>query len=126
MKIMEVSKLGVVMEMKNIDIQVYGAEQICASCVNSPSSKDTGEWLEAALKRKFPNQPFTITYIDIYNPPSSVKEREFALKMIEEDLFYPLILIEDEIIAEGYVRLKVVVEKMEQLGYTAKEKNDKF
>lgn len=106
------------MEQK-IDIQVYGAEQICASCVNLPSAKDTCEWLDAALQRKFPNQPFSISYIDIFNPPSSEKEREFALKMIKEDLFYPLILIEDEIVAEGNVRLKSIVDKMEQYGYTS-------
>lgn len=107
------------MAQKKLNIQVYGAEQICASCVNLPSAKDTCEWLEAALKRKFPNQPFTISYIDIYNPPSSEKEREFSLKMIEEDLFYPLILIEGEIVAEGNVRLKSIVDKMEQFGYTS-------
>lgn len=106
------------MELKKINIQVYGAEQICASCVNLPSSKDTCEWLEAALQRKFLNQPFSISYIDIHNPPSSKKEREFALKMIEEDLFYPLILIEDEIVAEGNVRLKTIVDKMQQFGYS--------
>lgn len=106
------------MEQKKINIQVYGAEQICASCVNLPSSKDTCEWLDAALQRKFPDQSFTISYIDIYNPPSTEKEREFALRMIEEDLFYPLVLIEDEIVAEGNVRLKPIVDKMEQFGYT--------
>lgn len=105
------------MEQRSIDIQVYGAEQICASCVNLPSSKDTCEWLEAALQRKFPNQPFSITYIDIHHPPASTKEKEFSLKMIEEDLFYPLVLIEDEIVAEGNVRLKTVVDKMIQCGY---------
>lgn len=108
------------MGQKPIEIQVYGAEQICASCVNLPSSKDTCEWLEAALQRKFPEQPFLITYIDIHNPPTSAKESEFSLKMIEEDLFYPLILIEDEIVAEGNVRLKVVVDKMIQYGYREK------
>lgn len=107
------------MEQKKITIQVYGAEQICASCVNLPSSKDTCEWLEAALQRKFPDQPFSISYIDIHNPPSTEKERDFALKMIEEDLFYPLVLIEDEIVAEGNVRLKPIVDKMEQFGYTS-------
>ncbi|RRN68838.1 DUF1462 family protein [Peribacillus simplex] len=106
------------MVMKEIEIEVYGAEQICASCVNLPSSKDTCEWLEAALTRKFPEQKFKITYIDIYNPPEKVKQKSFAMKMIEEDLFYPLILIEDEIIEEGNVRLKKVVETMEKHGYT--------
>ncbi len=46
------------MEKKPL-IEVFGAEIICASCVNAPSSKDTYEWLQAAIDRKFPNQPFT-------------------------------------------------------------------
>ena len=58
-------------------------------------------------KENFLINHFHISYIDIYNPPSTEKEREFALKMIEEDLFYPLIRIEDEIVAEGNVRLKI-------------------
>lgn len=37
--------------------------------------------------------------------------------MIEEDLFYPLVIIEDEIVAEGNVRLKKVVEVMGKYGY---------
>lgn len=76
--------------------------QLC----ESPLFEDTCEWLEAALTRKFPEQPFKISYIDMYNPPETLKQKSFAEKMIEEDLFYPLVLIEDEIIAEGNVRLK--------------------
>jgi disulfide oxidoreductase YuzD len=107
------------MVRKDIEIEVYGAEQICASCVNLPSSKDTCEWLEAALTRKFPEQPFKISYIDMYNP-ETLKQKSFAEKMIEEDLFYPLVLIEGEIIAEGNVRLKKVVETMEKYGYSVR------
>ncbi|CAH0252670.1 hypothetical protein SRABI96_03217 [Peribacillus sp. Bi96] len=105
------------MVKKEIEIEVYGAEQICSSCVNLPSSKDTCEWLEAALTRKFPEQKFKISYIDMYNPPEKMNQKSFAAKMIEEDLFYPLVRIEDEIIAEGNVRLKKVVETMEKYGY---------
>ncbi|MFD6439648.1 YuzD family protein [Peribacillus sp. NPDC060186] len=103
--------------LKEVEIEVYGAEQICASCVNLPSSKDTCEWLEAALRRKFPEQNFKISYIDMFNPPENIKQKSFAAKMIEEDLFYPLVIIEDEIVAEGNVRLKKVVETMEKHGY---------
>ena len=42
----------------------------------------------------------------MYNPPEKLKQKSFGMKMIEEDLFYPLVLIEDEIVAEGNVRLK--------------------
>lgn len=108
------------MVRKEIEIEVYGAEQICASCVNLPSSKDTCEWLEAALTRKFPEQPFKISYIDMYNPPETLMQKSFAEKMIEEDLFYPLVLIEGEIIAEGNVRLKKVVETMGKYGYSVR------
>ncbi|RKJ15244.1 DUF1462 family protein, partial [Butyricicoccus sp. 1XD8-22] len=27
-------------------IEIFGADILCASCVNAPSSKDTYEWLE--------------------------------------------------------------------------------
>ena len=66
------------MVRKEIEIEVYGAEQICASCVNLPSSKDTCEWLEAALTRKFPEQPFKIYYIDMYNPPETIEAKELC------------------------------------------------
>ena len=56
------------MSEKVVEISIFGAEQICASCVNLPSSIDTYEWLEAAIRRKFPNQPFKFTYTDIFQP----------------------------------------------------------
>lgn len=102
---------------KKIEIEVFGAENVCASCVNLPSSKDTYEWLEAALTRKFPNQPFSITYIDMFNPPDLDKQKNFAKRMIDEDLFYPLVIIEDEIVGEGNVSLKKVVDLMGNYGY---------
>jgi len=53
------------MSQKTVEIAVYGADQLCPSCVHLPSSKETYEWLEAAISRKYTNQPFTITYVDI-------------------------------------------------------------
>ncbi|RWR06354.1 YuzD family protein [Siminovitchia fortis] len=104
---------------KEAEILVYGAEQICASCVNLPSSKETYEWLEAAISRKFPDQPFKIRYIDIFNPPEEKVVKEFAERVIEEDLFYPVVTMDDEIIGEGNPRLKDVYRKMEEYGYHA-------
>jgi disulfide oxidoreductase YuzD len=102
---------------KEIEIFVYGAEQLCASCVNLPSSKDTSEWLEAALTRRFPEQPFTISHIDIFSPPDEPEQQEMAKRIIEEDLFYPLVVIEDEIVGEGNPKLKNIVKEMEKYGY---------
>ena len=41
--------------MTKISVVVYGADVVCASCVNAPTSKDTFEWLQPLLKRKFLN-----------------------------------------------------------------------
>lgn len=101
------------------NIYVYGAEQICPSCVNLPSSKETYEWLEAAISRKFPNQPFSITYIDIFNPPEDEEVKQFAKRVIEEALFYPVVLINGEIVAEGNPKLKTIYEVLEKQGYKA-------
>ncbi len=103
--------------MKPATITVYGAQILCPSCVNLPSAKETYEWLEAAISRKYPNQPFTISYVDIHNPPNEEEKRTFAKKIIAEDLFYPLVLVEKKIIGEGNVRLKAVYEELESYGY---------
>jgi disulfide oxidoreductase YuzD len=106
------------MDRKSVEIIVYGAEQLCPSCVNLPSSKETYEWLEAAVSRKFANQPFSISYVDIHNPPEDEAKRDFALRVIEEDMFYPVVLIGDEVVGEGNPKLKTIFAKMEDCGYT--------
>ncbi|RSK28431.1 DUF1462 family protein [Bacillus sp. HMF5848] len=102
---------------KELDIYVYGADVLCPSCVNLPSSKETYEWLQAALTRKFSNQPFTIHYIDIFNPPDTSKQEEFAKRVIDEELFYPIVVIEDKIVGEGNPKLKTISSEMEKYGY---------
>lgn len=104
---------------KEVSISVYGAEQVCASCVNLPSSKDTYEWLTAAISRKFPNQSFKITYIDIYNPPEDIDTQKFSKRVIDEDMVYPVVLIQDKIVGEGNPRLKAIFTEMEAYGYRA-------
>ncbi|MGG0716104.1 YuzD family protein [Robertmurraya massiliosenegalensis] len=104
---------------KCVDIVIYGAEQLCPSCINLPSSKETFEWLEAAISRKFPKQDFHISYVDIYNPPEDELRKEFAQRVVDEDMFYPVVLIEDEIVGEGNPRLKTIFASMEKYGYQA-------
>jgi disulfide oxidoreductase YuzD len=100
-----------------VEIILYGAEQLCPSCVNLPSSKETFEWLEAAISRKFPNQPFKMTYVDIYQPPQESEKEAFAKRVIEEDLFYPVVVIKDKIVGEGNPRLKTIFTELERCGY---------
>ncbi|MGE6629949.1 YuzD family protein [Bacillus sp. NPDC077027] len=102
---------------KPVELYVYGAEVICASCVNLPSAKDTYEWLDAALKRKYPNQPFHITYIDIEHPPEDEKLKDLSHRILEDEFFYPLVLVEDKIVGEGNPKLKDIYQEMEKYGY---------
>ncbi len=107
--------------MKQAVIYVYGAEVVCASCVNMPTSKETVEWLEAALSRKFLNQPFEVQYIDIENPPNDAEIQQFSTRVSDGELFYPLVVMDGKIIGEGNPRLKDVVNVMLSFGYTETE-----
>ncbi|MDI5788268.1 DUF1462 family protein [Bacillus licheniformis] len=81
--------------------------------MNLPSSKETYEWLEAALKRKYPDQPFSITYIDIHQPPENDPENRKSPKNPERRIFYPLVMVGDQVVGEGNPKLKDVYKEME-------------
>ncbi|WP_062109396.1 YuzD family protein [Bacillus niameyensis] len=103
---------------KQSEIVVYGAEQICASCVGMPSSVETYEWLEAAIARKFPNQPFIMTYVDIFHPPTEDQEKvDFARRVVNEEFFYPVVTINGVVVGEGNPKLKSVYQQLEECGY---------
>ena len=107
------------MEFTEVEIVLYGAEQLCPSCVNLPSSKETYEWLESAIARKFPEQPFKMCYVDIHQPPEDSIKEEFAKKVIEEDMFYPVVVIKEKVVGEGNPRLKTIFAELEKYGYKA-------
>ncbi len=100
---------------KMIKVYVYGAEQICPSCVSFPSSKETASWLEHALLRKY-GQQIAVQYIDIYAPPAEASEASFAQRVLAEDLWYPVVVIQDKIVAEGNPKLKAICGELEKLG----------
>ncbi|HLR67874.1 YuzD family protein [Virgibacillus alimentarius] len=102
------------MVKKKVTITVYGAEQICASCVGAPGSKDTYEWLQAAIGRKYIDDSIQYKYIDINESQSNEKHQQFIEKIFDEDLFYPIVLVNDEIVAEGIPRLKTIYEALDK------------
>ena len=101
-------------------IEVYGADIICARCVNAPSSKDTYEWLQAAIARKFPDQEVTYRFINIDDILENERDIDYANRIQEDEFFYPLVLINNEVVGEGYVQIKPVYEVLERLGYEVK------
>ena len=107
------------MEKNNLTVEIFGADVICASCVNAPTSKDTYEWLQAAIDRKYPNQPYEITYIDIHKPNENERQQDLANRILDDEFFYPLVLIEGEVVGEGYIQLKPVFAELEKHGFTA-------
>lgn len=107
------------MSNQRIKITVYGREQICASCVGAPGSKDTYEWLQAAIGRKYSNDEIQYAYIDMDQPVSTKNDEDFIMQIVEEDMFYPVVLVNDELVAEGIPRLKTIYKALEEKGITA-------
>ncbi|WP_028401120.1 YuzD family protein [Ectobacillus panaciterrae] len=97
-----------------VKISVYGAKVICASCVGMPSSVETFEWLQAAVGRKYPEHSFQFEYIDIFEEQTEEEKRAFTQRVIDEDLFYPVVLVNTEIVGEGNPRLKDVYEEIDK------------
>ncbi|MFJ5770206.1 YuzD family protein [Psychrobacillus sp. NPDC093180] len=104
-----------------LHIEIYGADIVCASCVNAPSSKDTYEWLSAAINRKFPTNEITFTYIDIEQPIENESQQDIANRIAEDEFFYPLVMINEEMIGEGYIQLKPVYAALEKYGYVSEK-----
>lgn len=99
-----------------VNVQVYGTKVICASCVGMPSSTETFEWLQAAIGRKYEGQDnkFNFEYIDFQEEQEDEEKKAFAERVVEEDLFYPVVLVNGEIVGEGNPRLKDVYEEIEK------------
>ncbi|SFA91316.1 Disulfide oxidoreductase YuzD [Lentibacillus halodurans] len=104
----------------DILITVYGTEQICASCVGAPGSWDTYEWLQAAIGRKYIDDNISYAYIDIEQPPNDEKHQQLAVRILQDEFFYPLVLVNDEIVAEGIPRLKTVYRELDKNGAVVK------
>lgn len=107
------------MDKEKITITVYGAEQICASCIGAPGSKDTYEWLQAAISRKY-MADIDYEYVDIFAPPADARHKNFAARVLEEDLFYPIVFVDEKIVAEGIPRLKTIYQELDRLGAALK------
>ncbi|TSB48615.1 YuzD family protein [Bacillus sp. P16(2019)] len=93
---------------------VYGAEQKCASCVHLPSALETKEWLEAAVNRKFPEANLSVVYVDIEKPVGEEQE-SYAKAILNDEYFYPLVILNGEVVAEGNPNLKSISKKIEAL-----------
>lgn len=90
-----------------VAVKVYGRDIICASCVNAPGSKDTYEWLEAVLPRKYPETDFRFNFIHLDDDDNLSDHDQSLIEQIENDeLFYPLVTMNDEVVQDGYVKLK--------------------
>ncbi|WP_082233503.1 YuzD family protein [Halobacillus massiliensis] len=106
------------MKKEKVILTVYGAEERCASCVNAPGSKETYEWLQAAITRKYPDQPLEYRYVDIHqSQEEDSKDKEYIAQILDDELFYPLVTINEEVVDEGNPRLKNVYQVLENLGY---------
>ncbi|SDK07874.1 Disulfide oxidoreductase YuzD [Sediminibacillus albus] len=105
------------MDNRAVKLTVYGADQICASCVNAPGSVETFEWLQAAIARKFEQaSAIEFEYVDIFNPPDMEAHKQFVKRVQQEEFFYPVVLINGEVAGEGNPRLKSIFNILEKNG----------
>lgn len=86
-----------------MEILVFGAEQLCASCVQMPSAKDTAEWLQAALSRRL-GEGILVKYVDI-DGHLSAEEKPWAERILAGEYFYPLVVYKNQVIGEGNPKL---------------------
>lgn len=97
-----------------INIVIFGSEAPCPGCLHAPSSRETKEWLEAAVSRKFPDLPLRVRYVDIEEPPENDEERRFCEQILNGDYFYPLVVINGKVVGEGNPRLKPLFREIEK------------
>ncbi|WP_020007830.1 YuzD family protein [Salinicoccus albus] len=98
-------------------VNVYGRDVLCASCVNAPGSKETYEWLQAILDRKYPERDINYNYIDMDREENLTDYDQDIIERIDDDeLFYPLVAINDEIVQDGHVQLKPIKRWFEEKG----------
>lgn len=107
------------MSQQPITITVYGREQICASCIGAPGSRDTYAWLQAAIGRRYSNENIQYIYIDIDKSIRTKADERVITRMKEEDMLYPTVFVNGDIVAEGNPRLKTIYKSLEKYGITA-------
>lgn len=67
------------------------------------------------LKRRYNEADFSYEYVDMDEEPTSETHRQMIDKMEEEDMFYPLVLLNGKIIAEGIPNPKEIFKAIESL-----------
>lgn len=101
------------MKCSTVSIKVYGAEQICASCVQAPSSAETTSWLEAALGRRFGDR-VNVTFVNIFRTQEHSEENQRMCEtIINEDRWYPIVTVNGKVVGEGNPQLKPVIAEIE-------------
>ncbi|GEN54266.1 YuzD family protein [Halobacillus faecis] len=108
-------------EQQRVRVEVYGADVKCASCVNAPGSRETYEWLQAAIGRKYNDSMVTYNYYDISQEGQDGADFSIIQQLLDDELFYPLVLIENEIVGEGDPRLKKIYKALDKYGLQPKE-----
>lgn len=94
-----------------VKLTVYGAEQLCASCVQAPSSWETYEWLQAAITRKFAaSDQIMFTYVDVYTTAGMDQDQKWIEQIKNDELLYPAVVMDDVLVDEGIIQFKKIHE----------------
>src|SRR5699024_8672970 len=96
-------------------VVVYGAGVVCASCVNAPTARNTFDWLQALLKRKYLDTQFDFTYIDMEKDTENLTnhDQEDTVRNQDDELFFYLVTVNDEYVYDGYIQLRDITQFMD-------------
>lgn len=108
-------------DQHSVRVEVYGADVKCASCVNAPGSRETYEWLQAAIGRKYNDSMVTYSYYDFQEGDQDGADPSIIQQLADDELFYPLVVVENEIVSEGDPWLKKVYKALDKNGLLPKE-----
>lgn len=96
-------------------VNVYGREVAPAGDVNMPDHRAVCKQLQHTLQNKFPEDDFYCNHIDMDAVDNLTDHDENLIEQIDnDDLSYPLVTINDEIVDHGDVKTENVVMCLEQ------------
>ena len=98
-------------------IEVFGADIMCASCVNARRLRIHTNGYKQLSRANIQIKTFSIRYIDIEGAIENERDQDFANRIQEDEFFYPLVLINDEVVGEGYVQIKPIFPALENAGF---------
>lgn len=92
---------------------MIGDASQCSTCIGAPSSKETADWLQELINRRYGQQRFKVRYLDLEEEGVPMALKAPLNQAIDERIF-PLILINGQVISEGIPNPRVILAALDK------------